>query len=134
MCSDEPTHPGGEGGQEQGSDLSLRTGLGLAECIPAVFTAKTDPQQNEVSSSAGASAGDSSFCSQQLLLPAAGLEGDVGPHPGQGYSENSLQASNVCPGRESDPFMNHLGKGVRIVLIACCRGVKKVLAFPVEGL
>lgn len=50
------------------------------------------------------------------------------------HCENPLRTSNVCPGQVSDPFMNHLGKGVRIVLIVCCRGVKKVLAFPLEGL
>lgn len=30
--------------------------------------------------------------------------------------------------------MNNVGKGVRIVLTACCRGIKKVPAFPIEGL
>lgn len=73
-CSEEPTHPGERVGREQHSDLSLRRGLGLEECIPAVFTAiafaLTDSQQNEESSSAGASAGGSNFCSQQILLPA----------------------------------------------------------------
>lgn len=88
MCSEEPTHPGERVDREQRSDLSLRRGLGLEECIPDVFTAialaLTDSQQNEVSSSAGASAGDSKFCSQQILLPAVGLEGAVEPHPAQG--------------------------------------------------
>lgn len=69
MCSEEPTHPGERVDREQRSDLSLRRGLGLEECIPDVFTAialaLTDSQQNEVSSSPGASAGDSKFCSQQ---------------------------------------------------------------------
>lgn len=83
LCSEEPTHPGERVGREQRPDLSLRRGLGLEECIPAVFTAialaLTDSQQNEVYSSAGANAGDSNFCSaasapskfcsQQILLP-----------------------------------------------------------------
>lgn len=84
-------------GREQCSDLSLRRGLGLEECIPPAFTAMAlaskDSQQDEVSSSAGcecrrqqlllpAISAPSSSCSQQLLLPAVGLEGSVGPHPG----------------------------------------------------
>lgn len=141
-------------GREQCSGLPLQESPWTAEVHSSWFychaLAFTDFQQNEVSSSAGASAGDSSFCSQQLLLtaasahrnfcsqqllpPAVGLEGAVRPHPGQGHCGNPLQTSNICPGRVSDPFMNHLGKGVRIALIACCRGVKKVLAFPLEGL
>lgn len=149
-------------GREQCSHLSLRTGLGLEECIPAAFTAMalalTNSQQNEASSSAGASAGDSSscslqfllppisapisFCSHQFLLPAASASSSFCSQQ-WGWRklwdltqvcENSLQTSDVCPGWVSDPFMNDLGKSTRIVLIACCRGVRKVLAFPLEGL
>lgn len=73
VCSDEPTHPGGEGGQEQRSDLSLRRGLGLAECIPAVFTAIAVKQILSrmrypallVRMQETAASAPSSFCSQQ---------------------------------------------------------------------
>lgn len=106
-------------------DLSFRRGLGLEELLQAIFTAITLAfNKSSVS---------------RVKYSALQRRGDAAPQrwdrsPRQGHGENSLQTRTVYPGHEPDPFMNNLGKGVRIVLIAWCKGIKKVLAFPLEVL
>lgn len=106
--------------------------------------ALTDSQQDEVSSSASASAGDSSFCSHQLLLTAISAPSnfcsqqwgwrELWTSPRSGTLWESTANKQYLPWPGVWPFYEWSRKRGQDCVNCMLQGVKKVLAFPLEGL